>query len=180
MTIPFRCAECDTAYEVDDELSGKAIRCRECHGLNRVSLPAKKPDPDPAKKPDPLPTKKPESAPPPSSPFAISYRCPFCNSDKPPIWRNYWTPVSTLVCFFVLAPFFLFIFGCGLNAFIGPLLMAAIHAESDRGTVINTTWIAALGGLLFCGELAAFYFLSGSRFVREARQVCPDCDVRIS
>lgn len=180
MPIDFHRVECDTAYQVEDELAGKVIRCRECHGLNRISSPTKKPDPVPAKKPDPLPAKKPDSTPPPSSPFAISYRCPFCNSDKPPIWQNYWTPVSTLVFFLVLAPFLLFLFGYGLNAFISPLLIAAVHAKSDRGAAISTSWIAVIGSLLFCSVLFAFWKLSGTRLVQEARQVCPDCHVRIS
>jgi len=36
MSIEFRCAECTTCYEVEDDLAGKTIRCRECNALNRV------------------------------------------------------------------------------------------------------------------------------------------------
>jgi hypothetical protein len=197
MPIEFCCAECATAYEVEDNLAGKSIRCRECNGLNRVPSPVKKSDPSlpskratlnlpnggislPAKQTEPLPAKKPGPEPIPSSPVSVRYRCPFCNSDKTPVWRNYWTPTSTLVFFLVLAPFLLFFFGCGLNAFFSPLLMAAVHAESDRGVFVNTSAFAVLGGLLFCIVLIAFHVLSGSRLVREARQVCPDCKVRIS
>lgn len=38
MTIAFRCVECAAEYDVDDELSGKTIRCRDCHGFGRVAL----------------------------------------------------------------------------------------------------------------------------------------------
>jgi hypothetical protein len=39
MPIEFRCAECATTYDVDDDLAGKTIRCRECHGLSKVPAP---------------------------------------------------------------------------------------------------------------------------------------------
>jgi hypothetical protein len=40
MSIKLQCAECATVYDVDDDLAGKTIRCRESHGLNRVPSPA--------------------------------------------------------------------------------------------------------------------------------------------
>lgn len=40
MTIKFHCAECAASYEVDDDLAGKTIRCRECSGYNRVPFAA--------------------------------------------------------------------------------------------------------------------------------------------
>lgn len=48
MSIPFRCVECADSYEVEDELSGKTIRCRECHGFNRVPCAAKTLEPPPS------------------------------------------------------------------------------------------------------------------------------------
>lgn len=38
MSIAFRCLECAETYEVDNAMSGKAIRCRECHAWNRVPM----------------------------------------------------------------------------------------------------------------------------------------------
>jgi len=36
MPILFCCAQCAATYDVDDDLEGKTIRCRECHGSNKV------------------------------------------------------------------------------------------------------------------------------------------------
>src|SRR5579875_547765 len=36
MSVPYRCVQCGETYELDDDLAGRAIRCRECHELNRV------------------------------------------------------------------------------------------------------------------------------------------------
>lgn len=38
MSIAFRCPDCAESYEVDDEMSGRIIKCRECNSLNRVAL----------------------------------------------------------------------------------------------------------------------------------------------
>lgn len=44
MTIKFTCAECAASYDVADDLAGKTIRCRECHGFNRAPFaPPKQP-----------------------------------------------------------------------------------------------------------------------------------------
>jgi hypothetical protein len=43
MPITYRCAECAETYEVDNDLTGRTIRCRQCDALNRVPfLPAPK------------------------------------------------------------------------------------------------------------------------------------------
>lgn len=192
MPIEFRCADCATVYEVGGELVGKPIRCRECNGLNRVPSPVKKPDPlpvrrphlslrndgasSPAKKPDALPARKSDSEQPPSSHVAIRYRCPYCNSDKPPIWRNYWTPTSTLVFYLVLAPFLSVVLLSALAVLLTPLIAEEVNAkQKGLGNAI-----VVVGLMFFLGVLIAFRVLSGSHLVKEARQVCPDCDVRIS
>ena len=36
MSITFVCDQCGTSYEVDNNLAGKAVRCRNCNDLNRV------------------------------------------------------------------------------------------------------------------------------------------------
>jgi DNA-directed RNA polymerase subunit RPC12/RpoP len=53
MPIPFECSECKAVFEVDDDLAGKTIRCRDCHGFGRVEVPRKKlpPKTTPATKP---------------------------------------------------------------------------------------------------------------------------------
>jgi hypothetical protein len=43
MPITFTCAECGETYEVGDDMAGRTIRCRECHGFNRVEAPYRKP-----------------------------------------------------------------------------------------------------------------------------------------
>jgi len=42
MPIEFHCLECMQSYEVDDDLVGKTIRCRECYTIGRVEAPLKK------------------------------------------------------------------------------------------------------------------------------------------
>jgi hypothetical protein len=194
MSIEFRCAECSTIYEVEDDLAGKTIRCRECNGLNRVSSITKQGVPilasrpalnlpndgvsRPTKKPDPLPAKQPDLKQSPPSDVAIRYRCPFCNSSNAPVWRNYWTPTSTLVFFLVLAPFQFLLLGgllSGLAVLLSPLLAEEVNAN-QKGLGLAIVFL----GLVFFGVLIAFHFLSGSQLVKEARQVCPDCHVRIS
>lgn len=36
MPVSFTCSQCGEAYDVDDDLAGKAIRCRVCRELGRV------------------------------------------------------------------------------------------------------------------------------------------------
>lgn len=40
MSIPFLCRNCKTCYEVDDELAGKEIRCRQCEQRMKVEASA--------------------------------------------------------------------------------------------------------------------------------------------
>jgi DNA-directed RNA polymerase subunit RPC12/RpoP len=40
MPVPFTCSACGAAYEVADDLAGKAILCRECQARGQVPAPA--------------------------------------------------------------------------------------------------------------------------------------------
>ena len=41
MSIAFSCLECGESYDVDDDMAGRTIRCRECHGFGRVECEEK-------------------------------------------------------------------------------------------------------------------------------------------
>jgi hypothetical protein len=157
MPILFECLECNTTTEVDDDLAGKTIRCRECHSFGRVPVPA------PKKKPR-------EIAPPPPAPI-FTYRCPFCQSTNRPVGKLYWTPASTLV-WLVLWPAML-IPAWGICA-------AAYFAltGSVSGTVTAPLFLAA-GVVLFVAVVAVQGRLTNSGFIKEKRKTCPDCDVRV-
>jgi hypothetical protein len=175
MPIEFRCAECAAEFEVDDDLIGRTIKCRECHGFNRVPSPAKKPAPKAEPKPElqPKPQLEPSPA---SSPFRIRYRCPFCNSGKPPIWANYWTPTSTLVAFFLLSVAVMPFLYC-LALILSPLvLLSGREAWEGRQACL----IAGVGIVFSLAAIGAVWLFLRSRFVKERRQVCPDCNVRVS
>ena len=153
MPIVFECLECSTSTEVDDDLAGRTIRCRECHSFGRVPVP-------------PPPKKPREVAPSP----AVNYRCPFCHSTNRPAWRRFWTPISTLV-WLVAWPI---VFGP-----IGGFCAALIYFW---GGIIKASPVAAfaLGAAALAVPCVVQYLFARSRFLREERQVCPDCGVRVS
>jgi DNA-directed RNA polymerase subunit RPC12/RpoP len=155
MPIVFECLECNTITEVDDDLAGKTIRCRECHSFGRVPIPP------PKKKPR-------EIAPPPPVPI-FTYHCPFCQSTNRPVWKLYWTPMSTLAWLAVWP------------IVLGPAwgFCAVLLAWSGVGH--EAAWIVVgIGAALFAALAVTQYLLANSRFIKEERQVCPDCGVRLS
>jgi hypothetical protein len=155
MPILFECLECNTTTEVDDDLAGKTIRCRECHSFGRVPVPP------PKKKPR-------EIAPSPPAPI-FTYRCPFCQSTNRPVWRRYWTPVSTIAWLIVWPVFFAPLWG---------VCTALLFAWAGFGK--ETTLVSlGIGAALFVVLLFAQYMTANSRFIKEERQVCPDCGVRL-
>ena len=42
--IPFTCSQCGTTYDVDEELAGKTIRCRQCREYGKVPRPITAPN----------------------------------------------------------------------------------------------------------------------------------------
>jgi hypothetical protein len=115
----------------------------------------------------PPPKKKPrEVAPAP----IVNYRCPFCHSTNRPAWRRFWTPISTIACLIVWPIVFVPI--CGFCAALVYFWGGFLKVNPLAGFVLS---VAAL--LIPC---IVQYLFARSRFIREERQICPDCGVRVS
>ncbi|HTU18916.1 MAG TPA: hypothetical protein VMG10_12725 [Gemmataceae bacterium] len=176
MSVAFHCLECLTTYDVEDDLAGRTIRCRECFTPGRVEAPAKKKDKkslskpdhdsDPSSAPIERPARQKKAAEKTHPASVMHYRCPFCRSER--------YPRRPLFAGIVAAA----MLTVGILAFLVYWLVFDIAVSSANGRVVNE-------GLMndrIVGMIGAVGLCLGGALIRVTaaqRCYCPDCRIRL-